>query len=76
MTTTTNWSLKQINIICILLVICFTFRNMLFAQSKTDFIQPIIGYYPFSVTNNANSANPFFFSVNLGLKLASFKNAN
>jgi len=46
------------------------------SKNKTYFIQPIIGYYPFSITSSANTANPFFFSVNLGLKLASLKNAN
>lgn len=46
------------------------------SKNKTYFIQPIIGYYPLSITSNANTANPFYFSVNLGIKLASFKNGD
>jgi hypothetical protein len=44
-------------------------------KNKTYFIQPLIGFYPISVSSSKNTSNPFYFSVNVGVLLANLSNA-
>jgi len=38
-------------------------------KNKSLFVQPLIGYFPFSITSSSTSVNPILLQVNIGLML-------
>jgi hypothetical protein len=38
-------------------------------KNKSLFVQPLIGYFPFSITSSSTSVNPILLQVNVGLML-------
>ncbi len=43
------------------------------AKNKIYFIQPMIGFYPLSVSKSNNAAYPFYAGLNVGVMLTSFE---